>query len=73
MVINKYDLGFIFCIDSSLYHFRWEQVRPKYHYPIKIQKQVENHVPNHEIVSDKLKLVNCLRAYYEKVEKERER
>ena len=53
----------IFYIASSLYHFRWEQVRPKYLNSNSIHRQLVNHLPNHEAISDKAGLTRNLRSH----------
>lgn len=49
-------------IASSLFHFRWEQTRAK-HCSNSIQRQLFNHLPMHEAISDKVGLTRNLRAY----------
>lgn len=49
-------------VGSSLYNFRWEQARAKYPSST-IHRQLLNHLPNHEAISDKAGLTRNLRAY----------
>ena len=53
---------------SSIFHFRWEQARPKYQNNQTIHKQLYNHLPNHEAISDKCSLVKNLKLFCEKSE-----
>ena len=56
-------------VDSSLFHFRWEQTRPKYQ-SNSIYKQLVNHLPNHEAISDKVGLTKHLKHYCLKYDEE---
>jgi hypothetical protein len=58
---NKY-------LDNSIFHFRWEQARPKYYNINPSTKQILNHLPNHEAISDKGNLHENLKIYCEKYE-----
>ena len=55
--------------DSTIFHFRWEQARPKFHTQ-NIHKQLLNHLPNHEAISDKGSLLKNLKVFCEKHEEE---
>ena len=53
---------------NSIYHFRWEQARPKYQNTHAPHRQALNHLPGHEHISDKANLLISIKNYCEKNE-----
>ena len=67
-IIGHKQVTIIVIIASSIFHFRWEQTRPKYYNSQSVNKQILNHLPNHEAISDKCSLVKNLKVFCEKNE-----
>ena len=53
---------------SSIFHLKWEQSRPKFHNLAAAHKQAINHLPGHEVLSDKGNLLTQLKRHCEKNE-----